>query len=83
MFDIFDDLFDMNNDGKLDSFEEAAAFAMMASLMDEAESNDESDDDRDVFGEAGLDYDELEMMDPEERDEALEAAGLDPFDFDF
>ena len=83
MFDIFDDLFDMNNDGKLDSFEETAAFAMMASLMDEAESNDESNDDRDVFGEAGLDYDELEMMDPEEREDVLEAAGLDPFDFDF
>ena len=79
MFDIFDDLFDMNQDGKLDSFEETAAFAMMASLVDEAESNDE----KDVFGDAGLDYDELEMMDPEERDDALEAAGLDPLDFDF
>lgn len=83
MFDIFDDLFDMNHDGKLDSFEETAAFAMMASLADDAESSDESNEDRDVFGEAGLDYDELEMMDPEEREDVLEAAGLDPFDFDF
>ena len=32
---------------------------------------------------AGLDLDELEYMDDEERYEALEDAGLDPDDFDF
>ena len=32
--------------------------------------------------EAGLDYDELEMMDEEERREALEEAGLDPDQFE-
>ncbi|MCD7825239.1 MAG: hypothetical protein LUH14_04675 [Clostridiaceae bacterium] len=32
---------------------------------------------------AGLDTDELEYMDEEERREALEDAGLDPDDYDF
>ena len=32
---------------------------------------------------AGLDRDDLEMMEPEERREALEEAGLDPDDYDF
>ena len=32
---------------------------------------------------AGLDVDELELMDPDERAEALEEAGLDPDDYDF
>ena len=30
-----------------------------------------------------LDYDELEYMDPDERREMLEDAGLDPDDYDF
>ena len=32
---------------------------------------------------AGLDVDELELMDPNDRAEALEEAGLDPDDYDF
>ena len=40
-------------------------------------------DEDDVFAEAGLDYDELKFMDPNERREVLEDAGLDPDDFDF
>ena len=32
---------------------------------------------------AGLDVDELELMDPDDRAEALEDAGLDPDDYDF
>ena len=32
---------------------------------------------------AGLDVDELVFMDADERAEALEAAGLDPDDYDF
>ena len=32
---------------------------------------------------AGLDVDELELMDPDERAEVLEEAGLDPDDYDF
>ena len=47
------------------------------------DSDDSWDDDEDVFADAGLDYDELEMMDLEERREVLEEAGLDPDEFDF
>ena len=32
---------------------------------------------------AGLDVDELELMDPDDRAEALEEAGLDSYDYDF
>ena len=37
----------------------------------------------DIFADAGLDYAELEFMDPDERREALEDAGLDSDEFDF
>ena len=36
-----------------------------------------------IFADAGLDYDELEFMDPDERREVLEDAGLDSDEFDF
>ena len=42
-----------------------------------------NEDEADVFGDAGLDCDELEFMDPDERREVLEDAGLDPDEFDF
>ena len=50
-------------------------------LSEDSRSSDS--DDCDVFGDAGLDYDELEMMDPDERRGALEDAGLDPDEYDF
>ena len=43
----------------------------------------DEDDDVDVVGDAGLNYDELEVMDPKERREVLIEAGLDPSEFDF
>ena len=43
----------------------------------------DDDDEQDIFAEAGLDYDELEFMDPKERRKVLEEAGLDPDEFDF
>lgn len=45
-------------------------------------SVDEDDDVLDEIEMAGLDRDELEFMDEDERMEALEDAGLDPDDFD-
>ncbi len=51
--------------------------------MKEEKCVDAELDEDDVFAEAGLDYDELEFMDPDERREVLEDAGLDPDDFDF
>ena len=41
------------------------------------------DDEGDIFGDAGLDYEELERMDPRERRKVLVRAGLDPEEFDF
>ena len=66
------------NDGELSGFEKSAELTTMAVILDEPE-----DRDRDVFGEAGLDYNDLEMMDSEERNTRLEETVLDPFEFDF
>ena len=40
---IFGDMFDFNNDGKLDTFEKAAEFGMLMNLI-ESEEEDEDDD---------------------------------------
>ena len=50
-------------------------FAGILNIMD--------DDGADVFGDAGLDYEELEIMDPIRRRDVLREAGLDPDKFDF
>ena len=73
MFDkgFFGDLFDFNNDGKLDMFEQAADFAAFQNMVKQSE-----------LEENGLDYDEIELMDEGERKEALEAAGLDSDNYD-
>lgn len=73
---FFGNLFDFNHDGKLDGFEQAADFAVFASMMEEEESKTE-------LAMSGLDIDDLEYMDPDERREVLEDAGLDPDDYDF
>ena len=78
----FDKMFDFNGDGKLDHWERAIQFQFMNVMLSEDSSSSDYDD-SDIFGDAGLDYDELEMMDPEERREALENAGLDPDEYDF
>ena len=44
--------------------------------------DDEDDDVLDEIEMAGLDRDELEFMDEDERREALEDAGLDPDDYE-
>ena len=78
----FDDIFDFDHDGHLDAVERDAEFQFVYGMTKSGES-DSFDDDEDVFAEAGLDYNELEYMDPEERREVLEDAGLDPDEFDF
>ena len=72
---MFGDLFDFDGDGKLDSFEKAAEFGMFMDMVESCEQNE--------IESAGLDVDELSLMDDDERAEALEDAGLDPDDFDF
>ena len=62
----FDKMFDFNRDGKLNSWERVVQFQFMDEIL--KDNTDSSNyDDTDVFGDVGLDYDELEMMDPEER----------------
>ena len=72
---IFGDLFDFNNDGKLDTIEKAAEFGAFMQMID----SDKSDE----LTSAGLDPQELSDMGYFERREALEDAGLDPDDYDF
>ena len=88
---IGDDLFDFNHDGHLDDMEKAARLAVFMTLADN-EASDKEDDlntfggETDAFAELedeGLDYDELSLMDEEDRADALEEAGLDPENFDF
>lgn len=79
---FFGDLFDLDHNGELDSRERLLDFM----AFEEMSKEEEVDEDEDEFGDldmAGLDYDELSMMDEDERREALEDAGLDLDDYDF
>ena len=82
---IFGNMFDFNRDGKLDSFERTMEFGFIQSLDKEVsgEIYDEDNEDLTELEEAGLDPEELEFMDDDERREILEAAGLGPDEFDF
>ncbi len=72
----FDDMFDLNRDGRLDIGEQGYQQDFLMRQIEEDE-DDEDDDDLDE-----LDFDELELMDEDERREALEDAGYDPDDFE-
>ena len=72
---LFGNLFDFDNNGTLDSFEQAAEFGAFMQAMDYEKNC--------ALTDAGLDPDELEDMGYFERREALESAGLDPDDFGF
>ena len=89
------DVFDFNGDGKTDGFETYVGLQMMAGSRQEAialtgddtfytgsDSLEEDDELIDELEMTGLDVDELEYMDEDERREALEDAGLDPDDYD-
>lgn len=79
MAGLFGDMFDLNNDGELDSLERALEYQFMDDLIDEEEQKERMED-------LELSVDdilELEMMDEEERRAAIEEAGLDPDDYDF
>ena len=73
-------LFDFNEDGKTDCMEWSIGMQMIASSsQEEIES---TEDDEDILELYGLDRDELDMMDEDERREALEEVGLDPDDYE-
>lgn len=81
MFGPLDNMFDFNGDGELNAFERAAEFDFL-DRMEKEDSTDTDDDDDLELDLAGLNRDELEFMDEDERREALEDAGLDPDDYD-
>ena len=83
---------DLNGDGKIDGAEMMFAGEMLCTSREEHEAlfgnaGDFHDDTKEDFEidamAAGLDVDELELMDPDDRAEALEEAGLDSYDYDF
>lgn len=78
MAGLFGGLFDFNKDGKMSTFEKATEFATFAKIAEDLSNESESE-----LENAGLDKDELEFMDDDERREAIEDAGLDPDDYDF
>ena len=74
---IFGSMFNVNHDGNISPLESAMEFSFL---------NEQLKDDSDVQTElelSGLDTDELEFMDADERREILEEAGLDPDEYDF
>lgn len=82
---IFGDMFDFDHDGELNAFERATELHFIDEMSkDESDDSDDfMDDDFSNLETAGLDVDDLEFMDENERREALEDAGLDPDDYDF
>ncbi len=74
---IFGNLFDLNRDGKMSPMEHAMEFAFLDGVMN---ASSEAKTELEL---SGLDPDELEFMDSDERREALEDAGLDPDEYDF
>jgi hypothetical protein len=83
---------DLNGDGEIDGTEMMFAQEMICSSREEHEAlfgdaGDFEEDANDDFETdamlAGLDADELEFMDSDERAEALEEAGLEVDDYDF
>ena len=77
---------DLNGDGEIDGTEMMFAQEMICSSREEHEAlfEDDANDDFETDAMlAGLDADELEFMDSDERAEALEEAGLEADDYDF
>ena len=71
---LFGDLFDFNGDGNLDSFEKAVEFGAFMQMIDSCQ--------KDELTSAGLDINELELIDEAELREVIESAGLDPDDYE-
>lgn len=84
MASLFEDMFDFNHDGELSSFEKTMRYEFLEGLGKNEKHTEDTEEDMELELElSGLDPDELEFMDPDERREALEDAGLDPDEYDF
>ncbi len=81
---FYDNDFDFDGDGKLNAYEYSVMDDVVFGNHDDVDdvSGEESDLELDLAL-SGLDLDDLEDMDEDERREALEDAGLDPDDYDF
>ena len=85
------DWMDFDGDGEVDGVDMMFAEEMLCSSKEEHEAlfgdagdfDDTENDFEDEVIAAGLDFDELEFMDSDERTELLEEAGLDPEDYDY
>lgn len=80
MAGLFGKIFDLNRDGKLDTWERAMEYDFITSTEGEDENDEEGLTELEL---AGIDPIELEYMDMDKRREILEDAGLNPDDFDF
>ena len=93
---FFGNLFDFNNDGKLDALEKTADFMTFHKVMSDGDKESDnstylssaSTDDEEVgklqsaLDDAGIDEIDFEFMDDDEKREALEDVGLDHWDYD-
>lgn len=81
---LFGNLFDLNFDGKATPFEEMMGLHII-SQNDQSDFNISSSSHlaRDSSQFEDLDFDELSLMDEDERNEFLQDNGYDPDDFDF
>lgn len=79
MAGIFGNMFDFNRGGELNSLERATEFAFLNDMLCEEEAEEQMTE----LELSGLDLEELEFMDLDERREALEEVGFDPDENDF
>lgn len=76
------DMFDLNGDGKVDLFEQTTSMMMLDDIFGRKNCTDINENELEKKLElAGLDRDELELMDEDEREEVLENAGFNMDDF--
>ena len=71
---LFGGLFDFDGDGRMNTFERVSERAFLTELESEERTELEL---------SGLDPDELEYMDSDERRAVLKEAGLNPDEYDF
>ncbi|MDO4744888.1 MAG: hypothetical protein Q4A86_05865 [Clostridia bacterium] len=69
---ILGSMFDFNNDGEMSAFESAAECMFFHEVIMKGDKTSDTE----------LDFEELSLMDRDERRAVIEDAGLDPDDFD-